>query len=850
LDLSFDIHADCTRVINTMQIAKIGDDKDLVLDGEDLVLKKVLLNGSECKHTVGPSTLTVFDVPKTFELINETEIYPAKNTRLEGLYKSGEMLVTQNEPQGFRRITYFLDRPDVMTSYTVKITADKKLYPILLSNGDKVSETMLENNRHQVIWKDPYKKPCYLFALVAGDLGLLKGQFTTRSGKKVNLEIYCSHGKESRCQFALESLIKSMKWDEQRFDREYDLNTYMIVASDDFNAGAMENKGLNIFNSRLVFADPKTASDSDYDNIESVIAHEYFHNWTGNRVTLRDWFNLSLKEGLTVFRDQEFSMDMSDRGLVRIQTVRDLRSSQFPEDAGPNAHPVQPTSCFAVDNFFTSTIYEKGAEVIRMMQTIVGRPGFKKGMDLYFEKFDGKAVTIQDFADCIAKANNQDWQQFERWYFQGGTPRVKVTETFDSGSKEYIVTLTQTCDPTAEETKSGYQKFEFHIPLDLQIFGSKGLIDLDNNPAVTKNSEGHYIANLKSTTQEIKINGINKKPILSINRQFSAPIYLEFDQSFTDSLFLIENDNDSFVRWESAQKIFLNEFVRIYKDCAAGNQPVVNPDILKLFSKILNDGKLVPRMLALLITLPDDGFLIQNLDSFNSTTLSKARSVFESAIAKANESEFLNTYQNCFRSTDVEISQKAFGRRKIQNACLGYLTRLPKHQGLAFNQLKESQLMNDQQAAFGLLLETERYRTEAISLFFNRWNSESLVLNKWFALIALSDHQQTFEDVQKMTHHKEFNLKNPNRVYSLLANFAENHLVFHDLKKPTYNFYCQMIKAVDELNPAVASRLAQSFDVLPKLDQDLQTELKKNLKWLVDQKLSSNTFELISKQLA
>jgi aminopeptidase N len=846
VDLKFDIFEDHTLVTNKMQVRNLHKASNLFLDGEDLILESLTLNDQEPSFLIQEKGLLIKNIPPEFTLQISTKIFPNKNTRLEGLYQSGATLVTQNEPQGFRRITYFLDRPDVMTVFDTVITADQKKYPVLLSNGDLIEKKKLADGRHWVHWRDPFKKPCYLFALVAGDYGCLRSDFTTQSGKSINLEIYCSKGMEPRCHHAMESLKKAMRWDEVRFQREYDLSTYMIVAADDFNAGAMENKGLNIFNSKLVLADPVTASDADFEAIESVVAHEYFHNWTGNRITLRDWFNLSLKEGLTVFRDQEFSMDQSSRSLVRIESVKALRAGQFPEDAGPNAHPVQPRSCFAVDNFFTSTIYEKGAEVIRMMQTIVGRPGFRKGMDLYFERFDGQAVTIQDFAECIAQANQQDFSQFSFWYSQAGTPSVTVKETYDASKKTHLITFTQNCALTEQEKSEGFTKQLFHIPLMIEATCDDKILDLSSDKNIQKNTENNFIFHLKEKTQTLELTKVSSKPITSINRQFSAPIYLKHEPSLFDRNHLIKNDSDPFVRWELTQEIYLREMQLLYKACKKAQILEVESNLFDLMASFLKDPSLDLHMKALLLELPDDSFFVQNLESLESENLNKMRTSIENEIAKHLQEILLSTYLSLHISNDSEVSPQAFGRRKLKNQCLHYLSKLPQFQELALKQLHESRMMNDQQAALSFLVDGSFYREQAIEFFYNRWRHESLVLNKWFAILASSSHESTFLTVQKLLEHPEFQMKNPNRVYSLLARFGDNLSVFHTKNSGTYEFFCTALKKVDELNPNVASRLAQVFDVFPKLDPLLKKELSKCLRNLLASGLSSNVYEIIS----
>ncbi|MEZ0393035.1 MAG: aminopeptidase N [Pseudobdellovibrionaceae bacterium] len=849
LELFFNLNEDVTHVQSRMALRKTGSESDLWLDGENLKLISVKVNGSTPRFEIREGGLQIFDLPDQFTLEIETEIKPQENTALEGLYKSNGAFCTQCEAQGFRRITYFLDRPDVMTTYRVRIEADEKKYPVLLSNGNRLSLRSLPGGRHETLWEDPFKKPCYLFALVAGDLGVIRDTYTTRSGKLVNLEIYAAHGKQDRCHFAMESLKKSMKWDEERFGREYDLSTFMILAVDDFNAGAMENKGLNIFNSRLVFADSKTATDLDYFRIESVVAHEYFHNWTGNRVTLRDWFHLSLKEGLTVFRDQEFSMDQSSRALIRIENVDELRNSQFSEDAGPNAHPIRPASCFAVDNFFTSTIYEKGAEIIRMMQTMVGRPGFRKGMDTYFERHDGQAVIIEDFARAIAEPNAQNWEQFKLWYSQAGTPQVRVREDYDSSSQRYTLELSQTCPPTSQEKIEGLAKKPFHIPLMIGLLDPKtGKDFLLKSPQVVVNSEKQNLIHLKQERETFIFEGVSTKPVLSLNRQFSAPIHLDWDASFEELLFLMQNDSDAFNRWESAQKIYLRLYHELIGSLRSGATGEVSPAVVSAFQSVLENADLDPDLKEKLMGLPGFDYLAQLEPVLDGPAFLKAHDQIALAFAQKSEKTLLEIYERFHGQNAKSLDPKDFGRRRLKNKALGYLSYLPAYQQKAMDQFRSAEIMTDQQAALLMLVEMQSsLRDEAISQFYDKWKNESIVLNKWFAIQAQSSHSQTFATVQKLLSHPQFELKNPNRVYSLLATFGSNLAQFHRPDLDTYSFMADQILQVDRLNPQVAARLAGCFDVWTKLPETSKKKAHQELSRLLRSGLSSNTHEIIQK---
>lgn len=874
LNLHFNLNEDFTLVSSEMRL-KGPAQTEVQLDGESLDLVSIEVQGKSLlagEFKIDEGQLRFLSPANEFTVKVVTRTQPQENTSLEGLYKSNGIFCTQCEAQGFRKITYFFDRPDVMTKYRVTIEADQKKYPVLLSNGNRIETKILAGGRHQITWEDPFKKPCYLFALVAGDLGCLKDTFVTLSGRKVALEIYAAHGEQDRCQFAMESLKKSMKWDEERFGREYDLDIYMILAVDDFNAGAMENKGLNIFNSRLIFANPQTATDSDYFAIESVVAHEYFHNWTGNRVTLRDWFHLSLKEGLTVFRDQEFSMDQSSRGLIRIENVQDLRDSQFAEDAGPNAHPIRPAYCYAVDNFFTSTIYEKGSEVIRMMQTMVGRPGFRKGMDLYFQRHDGQAVIIEDFARAIADANQQNWEQFKLWYSQAGTPKVEIEENFDSANSNYQLKFKQSCELTALEKSEGIagahqesnqgsnqgstDKKPFHIPLVLGLISSSGEEISIENKELAKNSEGQTIFHLKTSEAVLNFKGLTKKPTLSINRQFSAPIHLSIQgQSEADLLFLMEKDSDSFNQWESAQKVYLSSLRSSLSALPSKQEFKISQALIQGLRSVLKSEKIDTAMKAELLQLPSLDYWSQMETNLRGDDLQLAFDQVSRQIAMGTEDLLLEIYERYHgKNTDI-ISNAEFANRRLKNRALALLAMIqapssgipkPTYRQLIFDQFTQAKNMTDYQSAFGILIDLDiPERLEAIHSFHQKWKQDSLVLNKWFAIQAMSNHADTFSRVQSLMAHPDFNIKNPNRVYSLLRTFGGNFAQFHQMKNNPYDFYADQVIQIDKLNPQVAARLAGNFDIWTQLDKDLKEKAHRALSKMLGSGLSSNTHEII-----
>ena len=844
--LFFDLHEDHARVVNTARYKKIdGGAHELALDGVNLELVSIAMDGQPLAadaYTVDPSHLTLKNPPAAFELKIETKLYPHKNTSLEGLYKSGPHFVTQCEAQGFRKITYFMDRPDVMTKYSVEIEAEEQKYPILLSNGDRGTQKLKASasGRHRAGWSDPHKKPCYLFALFAGDLGVIRDSFTTASGRKVNLEIYAPHGKQARCTHAMESLKHSMKWDEQAFGREYDLGDYMIVAIDDFNAGAMENKGLNIFNSRLVLADAQTATDADYHNIESVVAHEYFHNWTGNRVTLNSWFQLSLKEGLTVFRDQEFSADQTDRGIQRIRDVDSLRERQFPEDAGPNAHPVRPESCMAVDNFFTMTIYEKGAELIRMMQTTVGRKGFRKGMDLYFERHDGQAVTTDDFAAAIADANKQDFSQLKRWYSQAGTPHVKVEESFAHGT--FKLKFTQSCAPTpGQPTKKPFQ-----IPIELGLLDAKGANLPLNHPKIQPNSDGVPMFNLTQETEELEFTGLATKPVASLFRGFSAPVIVEHARPEDEVFFLMANDTDGFNRREASQNAGRKVLGDLMRAKAAGQTLIVPDKYMSAWARALN-ADVDPGYLVYLLSRPTDSVLALSEKTYFPEAAYEAREFLKLQIARANANKLQDIYMKWHGVDADKADSKTAGHRMLKNFVLSHLALLPKGRDLVWKQFDEAKNMTDSLHALELLVSLQDpERERATEAFYKRWQQDALVLNKWFSAFANNPRREAFADVKALWGHPRFNVNNPNNVYALLWAYGRNLPAFHANPQQSYPYYVDRILEIDALNPQVAARLCTVFNVLAKLPETHQALAKSEIRRAVATgKLSKNALEIL-----
>lgn len=838
--LHFSLHETKT-VVRATQIIEKKQDHPLILNGENLKLVSIKLDGQELapsEFSVESETLSIKSTPQSFTLETVVEINPLENKSCEGLYLSKGIFATQCEAEGFRNITYFLDRPDIMTSYTVTIEADKSKYPVLLSNGDLVSKKDLPDGKHQAIWKDPFKKPSYLFALVAGDIGVVEGTFVTQSGKNVKLEVYASHGKQDRCHHALESLKKAMKWDEQRFGLEYDLNQYMIVSIDDFNMGAMENKGLNIFNSRLVLADPESATDSDFDRIESVVGHEYFHNWTGNRVTCRNWFELSLKEGLTVFRDQEFSADLNSRAVQRIKDVDSLRGSQFAEDAGPNSHPVRPESCLSVDNFYTSTIYEKGSEVIRMMQTIVGSKGFRSGMDEYFKRFDGCAVTILDFAEAIAAPNKADFSQFKLWYSQSGTPEVTVTEIYNRDKKEYSLTLKQYCRPTEKQPI----KKPFHIPLLVGLLDSKGKNFELKSKDISYNSDEKPVIHLKLTEQTFVFTDIKEKPVLSLNREFSAPIKLNWNAGQSELLHLIKFDSDSFNRREAGFKMVLQELQRLTACFRNKTALTANTEIVEALGYILGDTSIDPQFKALMLQLPGDDILAQEEEILDANSFHSALKTLTTAFVAKFEALMMELYSQ-------HHPLNTSGDRALKNRILRFLIDAdhPKSVAMAASQFNHAKNMTDKINSLLCLCQTESIEKEkALAIFFDRWKDDAVVFNKWLQVQAASTVKNTFETIKKITTTPPFSLENPNNIYSLHSVFGDNYKAMQRDDGSTFKWLCDEIIRIDKHNPQVAARVCGSFNFVKKFPEHLkklaQTEITRVLS---HPDLSKNSRELL-----
>ena len=849
---------------------KADFDGSLFLEGEELELVRIALRdggpleeGRGFERRPGGLQLSGLPVTGTFVVEVEVRIRPQDNTRLEGLYKSSGNFCTQCEAEGFRYITYFPDRPDVMSVYTVKVTAAKELYPVLLSNGNLVASEDVETGRHSTTWSDPHPKPCYLFALVAGRLELREGIFTTMSGRQVQLRMWAEAHNVSKTGYALESLKAAMRWDEERFGREYDLDQFNIVAVDDFNMGAMENKSLNVFNSRLVLASPETATDFDYTRIEGVIGHEYFHNWSGNRVTCRDWFQLSLKEGLTVFRDQEFTGHMNSAPVKRIEDVATLRSRQFAEDAGPMSHPVRPASYQKIDNFYTLTVYEKGAEVIRMYQTLLSREGFRKGTDLYFERHDGQAVTCDHFYKAMEDANGADLGNFKLWYSQAGTPVLKVRASFDADRKEYSLTCKQELPSTPGSPSSEKQPQLIPIKLGLLCPDGSGefapaTVSVDGGaPAPVVTSNGNCILRLTEQEQTFTFQDIDAEPVPSLLREFSAPVKLEIEQSRADLLFLLAHDTDPFNRWEAMQRLMNGVIVDLYPAALQGHDLVgLDPSIAAALQEVLTSPGLDQAFVALTLRLPALNELLESPEGGNvdPVAMYTARKHVATEVARQLRDTFLSIYrENCREGIKYVPSTAEKARRALKNSALSYLALLKEDsevQDIVAKAYSGANNMTDQIAALAAIaLYDTAERKTALEAFYQQWESEPLVLLKWLTLQAESNIPGNTSAVRALMQHPAFDIKNPNKVYSLVGGFSRSAVNFHAADGSGYALFGDIILELDKINPQVAARMVGPFTRYKKYDAARQGLMKAQLQRIVDAKPCDNVYEIVSKSL-
>ncbi len=853
VDLTFELDEGQARVVSVMQLNRnmTKGSGSLVLMGESLELGSVKVDGillDDDGYEVSDTALSVFDVPDSFTLEIETFLKPQENYSLEGLYKSSGNYCTQCEAEGFRKITYFLDRPDVMALFTTTIIADKERYPVLLSNGNPAGAGELEGGRHWAKWLDPFKKPSYLFALVAGDLSYIEDHYTTTSGRDVLCRIYVQHHNIDQCDHALASLKKSMKWDEDTYGREYDLEVYNIVAVDDFNMGAMENKGLNVFNSKYVLAKQDTATDTDFIGIEGVIGHEYFHNWSGNRVTCRDWFQLTLKEGLTVFRDQQFTADMNAEAPKRIDDVNILRTAQFAEDAGPMSHPIQPDAYQEINNFYTVTVYNKGAEVIRMIHTLLGKEKFRRGMDLYFDRHDGQAVTTEEFVAAMEDASGVDLKQFRRWYKQAGTPEIEVEESFDSDSKTYFLTLTQSTPATAGQDN----KLPFHIPVkvslidkDARLLALQTAAGLDNNAMST-------VLNLMEKQQRFEFFGIEDKPVLSILQGYSAPVKLKFERDDEELAFCMAHESDDFNRWEAGQQLSTRLILSMLGPINKGESLTLPDYYVDACRKTLKNHDLDKALIARALTLPSLTYIGEMLPVIDVDAIHRAREFIYSQLAVELKDDLLQVYQDNLQQK-FSLSPASMAERFLRNQALSYLMYLhDQGESLALQQYHAAENMTDQMAAFRSLVHHETAHSEqVISAFYQQWKDEQLVMDKWFTVQATAPHVSSIARVEKLFEHADFDIKNPNRVRSLLGAFCSaNPVCFHDVGGFGYELLGRYIETLDEINPQIASRLCVPLTRWKRFNEVRQSLMKAQLQRLiVIPGLSSDVSELVEKSL-
>lgn len=845
-----------TRVISKLTIQSNPNNKAentaLILQGEELELTSLAVDGvalNESQYQQNSDSLHLNNVPQdqTFILAIENTINPKANTSLEGLYLSSTMLCTQCEAEGFRKITYFLDRPDVMTLFKTTLIGDKDKYPVLLSNGNKVAEGELKNNRHWVTWEDPFKKPCYLFALVAGQLECIEDTFTTMSGRNIALQIFVESDDIDKCDHAMQSLKNSMQWDEQTYGREYDLDLYMIVAVGHFNMGAMENKGLNIFNTKFVLARPDTATDSDYEHIEGVIGHEYFHNWTGNRITCRDWFQLSLKEGFTVFRDQQFTGDQTSQAVKRIEDVKLLKVRQFAEDAGPLSHPIRPEAYIEINNFYTLTVYEKGAEVVRMIHTLLGEEDFRKGSDLYFQRHDGQAVTCEDFVSAMEEASDIDLSLFRRWYSQAGTPTLDATEVYNQQDKTLTLTLTQSCQATPGQPT----KEPLHIPVKLGLLNLKGSVAkifIDGIEAE------EIIVELIQEQQTFIFEQLDEKPTVSMLRGFSAPVVLNKQQSLEELAFLLSHDTDTFNRWDAGQKMSGQVIFSLINDIQQGKALQLNPLLIEAFTNIIKKPWGDLSYFSLLLSLPAENYLAGQMGIIDVDAIHQAREFVKKTLAEQLKSEFQDLYKLYHKDESGQFDSGAIGRRRIKNICLSYLATIESAESYqqAEEQFSSAKNMTDQMAALVVIVESNNpIKQQCLDDFYQQWQDQALVIDKWFTLQACSSAEDTFATVNKLMQHSAFELTNPNRVRSLIGAFSQaNQLHFHAANGQGYQFLADQVIALNSINPQVASRMVSALTQWKRFDKNRQSLIKSQLDRIINTAdVSKDVYEIASKTL-
>ena len=872
--LSFDLYEDHATVESDLLFklnpsSETSDEKALVLHGSHLSLESLRIEGRELdkeEYLLDKETLTIPDLPsllgenvQEFRLNCITRIEPQNNTALEGLYKSKKMFCTQCEAEGFRRITYYLDRPDVMSKFTTTIAADRGKYPILLSNGNKIDSGDVEgdNTRHWVTWEDPFKKPSYLFALVAGDLVSKDDNFVTCTGREIALQIFVEEKDLDKIDHAMTSLKNAMRWDEEVYGREYDLDIFMIVAVDDFNMGAMENKGLNIFNTSCVLANPATTTDMAFQRVEAVVAHEYFHNWSGNRVTCRDWFQLSLKEGFTVFRDSEFSADMGSRTVKRVEDVAFLKTVQFAEDAGPMAHSVRPDSYMEISNFYTVTIYEKGAEVVRMISLLLGPDLFRKGSDLYFERHDGEAVTTEDFVKAMEDASGVDLGQFRRWYSQAGTPVLHIESRYDADLQQYTLIVKQSCPPSPGQA----EKEPFYIPLRVGLLAASGReLPLRLLGEKSEAETTDRVLTVSEPEQEFIFENVDSEPVPSLLRSFSAPVRLHYDYSDAELVFLMVHDTDGFNRWNAAQQLSINTINRMLEHRANGDELQLSDALIDAYKGVLDkaiaDESSDKAMIAHLLSLPAESSLIEQSAVADIDGIHEVREFVANKLALALEDKFSQVYNANLEPAEFSVDAVSIARRSLKNCALGYLSRTNNEHWISevYDQYQSATNMTDQFNALKMLVhsgcESGRDRgREALESFYQQWQHEALVVDQWFAVQASNPNDSALANAKQLMEHPAFSIKNPNKVRSLIGVFCgQNHINFHRADGSGYEFLADQVIALDSLNPQIAARLLTPLTRWKKYDSGRQALMQAQLQRIKSTpELSKDTYEVVEK---
>ncbi|CBV43321.1 aminopeptidase N [Halomonas elongata] len=854
-ELTFELDPSATRVKARLHLERHPEreaGEALELDGEQLTLKSIAIDGQalgEDEYRLTEQGLRIENVPASFSLDTEVEISPEENTALEGLYRSGGMFCTQCEAEGFRRITFYPDRPDVMATFSTTVVGDAASLPVLLSNGNPVERGELPNGRHFVTWEDPHPKPCYLFALVAGDLKQVEDRFTTMSGRDVTLQIWVEKENLGKTDHAMASLKRAMRWDEETYGREYDLDLFMIVAVNDFNMGAMENKGLNIFNSAAVLTHPDTATDAAFQRVEGIVAHEYFHNWSGNRVTCRDWFQLSLKEGFTVFRDQSFSADVNSAPVKRIEDVSFFRTAQFAEDAGPTAHPVRPDHYIEIGNFYTLTIYEKGAEIVRMLRNLVGWEAFRRGSDLYFSRFDGQAVTIEDFVACMAEASGQDLDQFMLWYSQAGTPEIDAHGEYDYARAEYRLILRQRTPATPGQP----DKQALHIPVRLGLVGTKSGRDL----ALTLDGESlgrDAVIHLREEEQEFVFTDLAEAPVPSLARGFSAPVKLNFPYSREDLAFLLANDSDGFNRWDAGQRLALLALDDLIAAHRNGVEKVMDNRVVDAFRTLLTSDTDDKAVLAEMLTLPSEAYIAEQQPLVDVDAIHAARQFVKQSLARSLRDEFLAVYQANRDDSPYAPEPDQIAARSLKNVALSYLMSIEDEEGVALaqRQFEAEHNMTDVRHALTLLTHSSRddLADPALKAFGQKWAHDPLVMDQWFSIQVSRPQEDALERVKFLMDHPAFSLTNPNKVRALIGAFAQNRVNFHRLDGEGYKLLADVVIKLNRLNPEIAARLITPLTRWARYDETRQELMKAELERIRAEDLSPNVYEVVEKALA